>query len=261
MLFGSDTMYIDSHLHLSSSDYSNINDVVNNALANDVGYLVISCCTLNDIDEGIKIINKYENVFMCIGLHPSEISSFNDENIKYIEETIKNNKKIVAVGEIGLDYYYGKDTKEKQIELFISQLEIASKLNMPVVIHTRDAVKDTIEILKKYNLKGVIHCFNGSLETAREYISLGYLLGIGGVITFKNSNLPLVISLLDINNLVLETDSPYLSPEPYRGKQNEPKNIPIIAKKISDIKGVSPDEVAFITSNNVIQLFDLKKFM
>ena len=251
-------MFIDSHLHLSKKDYSDIELVIDNAKKSGVEYLILSCCTMDDIEEYLEIVNTHENIFMSLGLHPSEVDKYKKEDLDYIENLIKTNKKIIAVGEIGLDYYYGKDDTEKQKELFESQLSIAERLNKPIVIHTREATKDTIDILKKYKLKGVIHCFNGSLETANIYLSMGYLLGIGGVLTFKNCNLSDVISMIDIKKIILETDSPYLSPEPLRGKKNEPKNIPIIAKKVSEVKNISLEEVSRITTNNVFELFDLK---
>ena len=146
----------------------------------------------------------------------------------------------------------------EQLNLFEKQLFVAEQLDIPVVIHTRDAFKDTYDMLKKFKVKGVIHCFNGSMEVANLYINLGYYLGIGGVITFKNSKLNEVIENIDLSHLVLETDSPYLSPEPYRGQTNSPKNIPIIAEKIANIKKVCTEKVEKITSNNACQIFDLK---
>ena len=170
---------------------------------------------------------------------------------------VKNNPKIVAIGEIGLDYYWDKDNKAKQREVFCKQLEIAEKLKVPVVIHSRDSINETYEILKKYKVSGVIHCFSGSLEMAKKFISLGFLLGIGGVVTFKNSKLFEVIEKLKLTNIVLETDSPYLTPEPNRGKTNESSNIPYIAQKIAEIKNISLEKVAKITTENAIRVFDL----
>ena len=189
--------------------------------------------------------------------NPDQIDKVCDEDLKRLETLIKTNQKIVGIGEIGLDYHYGTD-KEKQKKLFKEQLKIAQRLNLPVVIHSRDATKDTIDILKMYNVSGVIHCFSGSLETANIYISMGYKLGIGGVLTFKNSKLYKVIENINLENIVLETDSPYLTPEPYRGKTNSSKYIPIIAKKLAEVKKVSIEEVAKITTNNAYLIFDLK---
>lgn len=252
-------MFIDSHLHLTEKDYDKpIDEVVNDAMNSNVKNLIVSCCEMSDLDESLRLL-KYENIFLTIGLHPSEADSYTDKDIERIEEIAKTNDRVIAIGEIGLDYYYGKENKDKQIDLFRKQLDLAQKLSLPVVIHTRDAVEDTINVLKQYNLKGVIHCFNGSIETAKEYVKMGYLLGIGGVVTFKNSKLYQVIEELALENILLETDSPYLSPD--RGKRNEPKNIPIIAEKISSIKNVDINQVGDITTSNVIELFDLKKFV
>ena len=174
-----------------------------------------------------------------------------------MKELIQKNKKIVGIGEIGLDYHYGKDNINLQKDLFEKQLSMAEELNLPVVIHSRDAVKDTIDILKKYKVKGIIHCFSGSLEVANIYISMGFKLGIGGVLTFKNSKLSNVIEKISLENIVLETDSPYLTPEPFRGKTNSSKYIPIIAQKIADIKDISLQSVSTTTLENTYNLFDL----
>ena len=252
-------MFIDSHLHLIQSDYDEpIDKVINDAKENGVNYFIVSCCEMRDLEESVHLLNKKE-VFLAIGLHPCEATTYCDKDIRKIEDLIKANNRIVAVGEIGLDFYYGKDDKKEQIELFEKQLSLAESLNLPVVIHTRDATEDTIRILKKYNLRGVIHCFSGSSETAKIYKSLGYKIGIGGVLTFKNSNLHNVVETLDLSDILLETDSPYLSPEPYRGKKNGPKNIPIVAEKVSKIKNIDLETVGKVTSDNVIELFDLKK--
>ena len=164
----------------------------------------------------------------------------------------------MGVGEIGLDYHYTKDNREAQIALFEQQLALAEKNNLPVVIHSRDATEDTINTLKKYKVKGVIHCFSGSLEVAEIYIRMGFKLGFGGVVTFSNSNLYKVVEKIGLPNIVLETDSPYLAPVPYRGKQNSSKYVPVIAQKIADILGLSLEEVASVTTSNACELFDLK---
>lgn len=248
-------MFVDTHLHINLEDASKI---INEANKQRVSKLIVSGCDKKGIIDTLNLSERYEEVFATIGYHPSEVNNINEDDLTFLETMIKNNKKVIGVGEIGLDYYYGKENKEEQINLFETQLKLAEKLNLPVVIHTRDAFQDTYNILKKYHLKGIIHCFNGSLEVAKLYIKLGYCLGIGGVVTFKNSNLASVIENIPIESIVLETDSPYLSPEPYRGKPNSPKNIPIIAEKISEIKKISTKDVEKITYNNVIRLFDLK---
>lgn len=250
-------MFIDSHCHISKEYYSDIDGVINDCIQNNINKMIISGCDKESISESVNLINSYDCLYATIGFHPSEVFSVNDDDLDHLKELIINNKKIVGVGEIGLDYYYDKDSKDKQIELFKKQLKIAEELDLPVVIHSRDAVSDTINILKEYNVTGVIHCFSGSFETACQYIKMGYKLGVGGVITFKNSKLSDVISQIDLDNIVLETDSPYLSPEPYRGKLNSPKNVSIVASKIALIKGVSINDVGDITSKNIFDVFKI----
>lgn len=250
-------MYIDSHCHLSKEYYESLDEIVNKAKEKDVNTLIISGCDKNGIIEGLDIINKYENIYMTIGFHPSEANITTDEDLIWLENLIKENDKIIAVGEIGLDYYWVKDNKEEQRDLFRKQLSIATRLNLPVVIHSRDATQETYDILKEYDLIGIIHCYSGSLEMAKEYIKLGYKIGIGGVVTFKNTNLVEVVKEIDLKDITLETDSPYLAPTPYRGKQNSPEYIPLIAEKIAEIKGKTKEEVGEITTNNIKELFNI----
>ena len=205
----------------------------------------------------MQLIHDYNIVYATIGYHPDQANIITEEDIKNLENLIKNSKKVVGVGEIGLDYHYENINKDNQRKIFEMQLQIAEKLSLPVVIHSRDATFDTIEILKKYKVKGIIHCFSGSLETAKIYIGMGFKLGIGGVLTFKNSQLYKIIENISLDNIVLETDSPYLTPEPYRGKTNSSKYIPVIAEKLSQIKGVSISEIAKMTTKNCYDLFDL----
>ncbi len=249
-------MLIDTHLHLENNVRTKL--IIDQAFANGVERLIISGCDKKGIEDALEIIKNNDNVYATIGFHPSEVGLINDDDLKCLKDLLKSNPKIVGVGEIGLDYHYGKDDKLEQLRLFEAQLKIAQELKMPVVIHSRDAFQDTYDCLKKYNLKGVIHCFNGSIEVANLYIKLGYYLGIGGVITFKNSKLSTVVESISLENIVLETDSPYLAPDPYRGNENSPKYIPIIVDKISNAKKISTKEVEKITTYNVFRIFDLK---
>lgn len=251
-------MFIDTHCHLSSDYYNDIDKVVNESKEAGIDKIVISGCEETEINSSINYIKKYDNVYATIGYHPSECSKINNELLNNLQTQITENKKIVGIGEIGLDYHYGKEDENLQKDIFEKQLQLAQKLELPVVIHSRDATLDTINILKKYKLKGIIHCFSGSLETAKIYINMGYYIGIGGVITFKNSKLDKVVEAIDLKNIVLETDSPYLTPEPFRGKKNSSKYIPIIAQKIANIKNVDIEEVSRITLENTYKLFDLK---
>ena len=251
-------MYIDTHCHLSSEDYDDIGLVIKENKENLIDKIIISGYSRDTIKESLDLIDKYSDVYATIGYHPSEADITTDEDLLLLEKQIKNIK-VVGIGEIGLDYHYGKENKEKQISLFKKQLELAQKYNLPVVIHSRDAVEDTISILKEYpTVIGDMHCFSGSLETAKIYLSMGYYLGIGGVVTFKNSNLIKVIKEIGLDKIVLETDAPYLTPEPFRGKINSSKYISYIAKRIADELNISSEEVSEITSNNAKILFDLK---
>ena len=252
-------MFIDTHCHLSHDDYDDIDLVIKENRENKIEKIIVSACDKNSMIEVLNYLDKYEDVFLTIGFHPSEVSSYNKDELNFLVQSLKSNKKIVGVGEIGLDYHYGKDDQLKQIEMFIDQMKVASDLNLPVVIHSRDATEDTIKVLKEFpNVKGVIHCFSGSVETAKIYVKMGYKIGIGGVVTFKNSKLYEVVETVGLENIILETDSPYLAPEPYRGKKNSSKYIPFIAEKIAKILDVSVEKVSEITLNNTYCLFDLK---
>ena len=250
-------MFIDTHMHIGDDFGVEPDLYVKNASDAQVEVLIASFCEKDDIMLSTKFVEKYKNLYACIGYHPEVSNKIVEKDYEILEEMVKNNPKIVAIGEIGLDYYWNKDNKVKQREVFCKQLEIAEKLKVPVVIHSRDSINETYEILKKYKVSGVIHCFSGSLEMAKKFISLGFLLGIGGVVTFKNSKLFEVIEKLELTNIVLETDSPYLTPEPNRGKTNESSNIPYIAQKIAEIKNISLEKVAKITTENDIRVFDL----
>ena len=250
-------MFIDSHCHLSIKDYENIDDVIKEANENNVGKLIVSGCDKESIKESIEIAEKYDNVYLSLGFHPSEANEITEEDITWLKEIIKNNKKVVAVGEIGLDYYLEKENKEKQKNMFEKMLLLAKEVNLPVVIHSRDAFQDTYDILEKNNVSGVIHCFSGNLENAKKYIKLGFTLGIGGVITFKNTNLKEVIKNIELENIILETDSPYLAPTPHRGNQNTPKYIPLIAEEIANLKQLTIEEVMNKTTENVKKIFKI----
>lgn len=249
-------MFIDTHCHLSKEDYDDIDLVIKENRESGIGKIIISGCSKDSIDESIELSKKYDDIYLTLGYHPSEVGLVSDEDLIELEKLL-NLDKVVGLGEIGLDYYYGKDNKEEQIDLFRKQLSIAEKVDIPVVIHSRDAVEDTINILKEYDLTGVIHCFSGSVETAKIYTSMGYMLGIGGVVTFKNSNLYKVVEEVGLKNIVLETDSPYLAPTPFRGQKNSSKYIPLIGSRIAEILNIGVSEVAEETTKNACSMFDL----
>lgn len=247
-------MLIDTHCHLSNDDYDNLDLIIKNMN----GYMIASGTNQKTNEEVLKLVNKYDNVFGTLGIHPEEIDYLKESDYLFIENNITN-PKIVGIGEIGLDYYFNNTNKEKQKQVFIRQLEIAKKYNKPIVVHSRESIQDTYDLLKKYNLKGTIHCFSSSLEMANEFIKLGYKIGIGGVVTFKNGKkIQDIVKNISLKNILLETDSPYLTPEPYRGKKNEPKNVYYTALKVAELCNKNVEEVIDLTAMNAISLFDLK---
>lgn len=249
-------MFIDTHCHIFKEYYDNITEVINEMKDN---IMIVSGYNSSSNKEVIELVNKYPNVYGTIGLHPEEVNNISQNDFDFIIKNI-NNPKIVGIGEIGLDYHYVSDNKELQKDIFIKQMNIARKYNKTVVIHSRDAILDTVNIIKEYqDLKIVMHCYSSSLEVARDLIKMNVKLGIGGVVTFKNGvKLKEVVQNVPIENLLLETDSPYMSPEPLRGKQNKPYNCYLIAKKIAELKGISLESVLKITTSNAISQFDLK---
>lgn len=251
-------MYIDTHCHLSMEDYLDIDKVIEENKNALVEKIVVSGCSRESIEEVMDLKDNYDMVYVTIGYHPEYADTVTESDLDYLKSLL-GEKKVVGIGEIGLDYHYTKENKDKQIWLFEEQLKIADAFNLPVVIHSRDATMDTINILKKYKVKGIIHCFSGSLETANIYISMGFLLGIGGVVTFKNSKLKDVVKEVPLESIVLETDSPYLAPVPFRGKINSSKYLEFIANFIADIKNISVEELAEITSKNASSLFDFNR--
>ena len=249
-------MFTDTHCHLYKEYYENIDEIVENAKN-----LKINRVFNNGVDdrtnrEILSMLNKYDGMYAAIGIHPEYVKDYKLEDLKFIEKHI-NDDKVYAIGEIGLDYHYGKEDKDKQIELFESQLALAEKYNKPVVIHSRDATQDTIDVLKKYKVRGVMHSFSGSYEVAQILIKMGFLLGVNGVITFKNANIKDVYAKIDLENIILETDSPYLTPTPYRGERNEPSHVMDIAMFVAELKGVSLEELSKITNDNIKRCFDI----
>ena len=243
---------IDSHAHIIS-EYYNVDEIVKKIKKKNVKY-VINCSTcLKDSKEIIELSKKYNNYLLpAIGIHPENI----ENTLNEIEELIKENK-IYAIGEIGLDYHWNKENKEEQKSLFERQIQLAIKYNLPIIVHVRESMQDSLDIIKKYKVKGVIHCFSGSYKMAKEFIKRGFLLGIGGVVTFKNSKLYEVIEKINIENIIIETDSPFLTPDPNRGKKNDPSNVFFVAKKIAEIKNLDIEKVIEITAENAKSLFDI----
>lgn len=248
--------FTDSHCHLSEKYYDDIDVIIDNAKERNVLRYITSGYDNDSNKEVSVIVNRYKNLFGTLGIHPHSALDYDFSWIEFINENV-NNQKIIAIGEIGLDYYYGKNTKEEQINLFHKMLKLSQAKSKPVVIHSREATEDTIKILKEYSLKGVIHSFSGSYETAQIYIKMGYLLGINGTVTFKNSKLIEVIRKVGIENIILETDCPYLTPEPNRGKKNEPKMVIDIVNYLSKELDISAEEISYQTEKNIKRIFDI----
>ena len=247
---------IDTHCHVLKEEMDNYIDIINECNSKDIS-MIINGYDNKSNKEVIELANKYNNVYSAIGLNYDGIDNFNDKDIEDLEELIKSNK-IVAIGEIGLDYYWTKDNKDKQIYFFEKQLSLAEKYNLPVIVHARESIQDTYNILKKYKVKGTMHCYSGSLEMAKEFIKLGFKIGVDGPITYKNNVKGVeVVKEIPIESILLETDSPYLAPEPNRGKQNSPLNLIYIANKVAEIKGISVDEVIAKTTENAKELFNI----
>ena len=247
---------IDTHCHLYKEYYEDLDLIIKKIKEAGIEAVIVNGCDLETNKEVLELTKKYDIVYGALGFHPTDSQKADDKDLEWIEEHI-NDEKIVAVGEIGLDYHYENTDKILQKNMFSKQLEIAKKYNKPVIVHTRDSIADTYEILKDSGCIGSIHCYSGSVEMAHEFCKIGFYLGIGGIATFKNAVKSVeVIKNTPLEYIVLETDSPYLSPEPYRGKRNEPINVSIILKRICDIKGIDYEKACDIITSNVFSLFD-----
>lgn len=250
-------MIIDTHCHLDKRDYDNLESIIMN-MSNDI--MIASGADPKDNKNVIDLVNNYKNIYGTIGIHPEFANTYTEDDLKFIEDNLSN-PKIVGIGEIGLDYHWVSDNKEEQKQLFIRQIRLAKKYNKTIVIHSRDAASDTLDILKQEydgKLKINMHCYSYSIETAKELLKMNVKFGIGGVITFKNSKkIKEVVDYLSLSDIVLETDSPYLTPEPYRGKKNNPKNVYIVAEKIAELKDKNIEIVINTTTKTALSQFDL----
>ncbi len=248
-------MIIDTHAHIFSEYYENIEQVINLCQEQNVKYIVNAGVNQASNEECLKLVNQFDCVYAVLGIHPEYAEEYTPEDLKYIENHLSH-KKVLGIGEIGLDYHYENYNKEKQIELFNLQLALAEKYNVPVVIHSRESTEDTINILKKYHVKGIIHSFSGSKEVANIYIKMGFKLGINGVITFKNAKLKDVVKEIGIEHFVLETDSPYLTPVPKRGQQNFPYYLTYVITFLEELLNITQEDLLKIINTNVYTVFD-----
>lgn len=250
-------MMIDTHCHLGKDDYDQLTDVIDRMQDN---IIIISGVDDKSNLEVLELCHQYSNVYGTLGIHPTELDQVNESSFSFIEKHIMD-PKIVGIGEIGLDYYWEKDSeiKKRQQDIFIRQIKLANQYQKTVVIHSRESAEDTYNILKTYlHTKAVLHCYSYSLEMARRFLEMDLKLGIGGVLTFCNSiKLREVVKQLELDNFLLETDSPYLTPEPFRGKKNEPYNVYYVGQKMAEIKGISLNEVFDTTTKMAMRQFDL----
>ena len=258
--------FIDTHAHLLDDKMPDITTAKKHWECNNISNVFVVSFDKKSIDSYFKLAKEHKNLYCILGVHPEEINCYNQKLEEHITELAKDDK-VLAIGEIGLDYHYISaddiDIKQKQKEVFISQIKLANKLKLPIVIHLRDACKDMLDILEEnkqfLNNGGVIHCFSESVESFRAFKKLGFKISVGGVVTFKNSKkLQEVIKEAELSDILLETDCPYLTPEPFRGQINEPKNIYLIAEKICELKNITMEKLSIETNNNIKNLF--KKF-
>ena len=248
-------MIIDTHAHYDDRQFeSDFEQLMDEMRQNGVEKIITCGVTLEDSEKLLEKCEKYESLYAAVGIYPHETHKepFDAEKL----EQLAKHKKCVAIGEIGLDYYYDDSPRQTQTEVLKGQIEVANACQLPITFHDRDAHNDSLEILKKYKPKGVVHCYSGSVEMAKEIVKIGMSLGIGGVLTFKNARvLPDVVKEIPLEKLVLETDAPYMAPVPYRGKRNRSDYIIHIAERIAEIKGISVEEVLKVTNNNAKEIF------
>ena len=253
-------MIFDSHAHYDLEQFDEDRDELLSSMGeHQVGAIVNVGSDWDSVTETVALAEKYPHVYAAVGIHPDEVGILDEERFAFLREQCQRDK-VVAVGEIGLDYYWDHESHDVQKKWFIRQLELARELDLPVSIHSREAAADTMEIMKTHGrgLRGVIHCFSYSLEQAREYIKMGYHIGVGGVVTFKNGRkLKEIVTEIPLERILLETDSPYLAPEPFRGKRNDSSYLTYVAEEIANLKGITCAEVIAQTEKNARELFGL----
>lgn len=255
---------IDTHCHINDELYiNNPKDYINESTSAGVDKFLVVGFDLKSSKDAVKIAEKYSNVFAAVGIHPSEVKKMGENDLKEIEKLLSNNN-VIAVGEIGLDFYWDKEEniKKQQEEFFIKQINLANKYDLPVSIHCREATEACLRILKEnpVNRKGIQHCFAGSLEIAKEYVKMGWLIGIGGVVTFKNAvKMKEVAQNIDLQNIVLETDAPYLAPTPFRGQPNHSKYLYLVRDEIAQLRQITSKEVEQATTKNFERIFKYER--
>ena len=254
-------MIFDTHAHYDDTQFdSDREELLTSMPELGVTTIVNVSSTLKSCEKCVELARKYPYVYAAVGVHPDEVGALNEETFAGMEALLGHDK-VVAVGEIGLDYYWDNESHEVQKKWFVRQLELARRHHLPIIIHSREAAADTMEIMKAHaqGLDGVIHCYSYSREQAEEYVKMGFYIGIGGVLTFKNAKkLKEVAAAIPLERIVLETDCPYLAPEPFRGKRNQSSYIRYVAEKLAEIKGITAEEVIAVTEENAKKMYRLK---
>jgi TatD DNase family protein len=252
-------MLFDTHAHLNAEQYNDdLEEVIERAQQEGVSRMVVVGFDRPTIEKAMELAERYEFIYACVGWHPVDAIDMTDKDLLWIEE-LAAHPKVVALGEMGLDYYWDKSPKEIQQEVFRRQIRLAKKVKLPIVIHNREATADIVEILKEEDaaeVGGIMHCFSGSPETAKECVNMNFYISLGGPVTFKNAKKPKEVAAeIPLDKLLIETDCPYLAPHPYRGKRNEPSYVRLVAEQIAEIKGLTYEEVAEATTGNAKKLF------
>lgn len=252
-------MIFESHAHYDDEAFDADRDELLSGMERQgIGYVMNVSSDLSSVSATLALAEKYPFVFAAVGIHPSDTGELNEENFAWLKKQC-GHEKVLAVGEIGLDYYWDNVERDEQKKWFVRQLALANEVSLPVVIHSRDAAKDTLDIMKAEKAvekRGVIHCFSYTKESAREFLNRGYLIGVGGVVTFQNAKkLRECVEYVPLDSILLETDSPYLAPVPFRGKRNCSLYLPYVVEKIAEIKGISEEEVIEATEQNAKRLF------
>jgi TatD DNase family protein len=260
---GSRKMLFDTHAHLNAIQYEeDIVEVIQRAKSENVSHIVVVGFDKDTIKRAMELTEQYDMIYAAVGWHPVDAIDMTDEDLKWIKE-LAAHPKVVAIGEMGLDYYWDKSPKDIQKEVFRKQIQVAKEVQLPIIIHNRDATEDVVKILKEETASevgGIMHCFTGSLEVAKQCMDMNFYISFGGPVTFKNAKKPKEVATeIPMDRLLIETDCPYLTPHPFRGKRNEPSYVKYVAEQIAELKGLSVEEVAKKTSDNAIRLFGITR--